>query len=233
MPERPPRLECPVCLGVKLAATRLSDDSELEIDHCERCGGVWLEHGEAAQLRALGYVKLWERITHNGVHHRMACRGCEARVHRDEAACRACGWKNVLDCPVCDRPMTREGRTGLALDVCTSCRGAWFDNHELELIWRAVAVTAAAHQARDGSAIDIFVDLTTLGDAVEATADLVVFGVDAASTVAEAGASLPDVAGGGFEVAVSLVETVGGAAGSVFEVVGGVLELVFGAFDGL
>lgn len=231
MRDRPLRLECPVCLGVKLSSTRISDDSQMEIDHCTRCGGVWLERDEAAQLRARGRESLWARVTRRGASHRMPCRGCDGRIHRDDEACRACGWKNVLICPACDHAMTHEGRTGLALDICVRCRGVWFDNHELELIWTAVAATGAAQIAHQEGAFDGFADTMSKLDNVHVAGNLAVDGVRVASAVADASGGLPDAAGG-FEAAVSLVEAVGGVAQSAFEVVCGVVELVFGVLEG-
>lgn len=76
MPERPLRLECPVCLGVRLTAKRIADGSTLEIDHCPRCGGIWLDHGEADELRRLGTPReLRTKIPLLRGPTRMACRG--------------------------------------------------------------------------------------------------------------------------------------------------------------
>ncbi|HEX8213643.1 MAG TPA: hypothetical protein VF584_25970 [Longimicrobium sp.] len=46
-------------------------------------------------------------------------------------------------------------------------------------------------------------------------------------------AAIPDAAGGAFEGAVSLIEAGGDAAGAVFEVIGSILEFLFGLLDGL
>lgn len=222
MPERPLRLECPVCLGVRLTAKRVADDSELEIDHCLRCGGVWFDHGESDELRRLGTPrKLRAKVPLLRGAQRMACRGCEARIQRAAAACDGCGHKNVIDCPCCDRPMERENRTGLRLDVCRSCRGAWFDNDQLRAIWVSQLPAAANQQSHGGGGWDIpHIDLN---------------GADAGvgpglPDLGDPIAAIPDAAGGVFEGAAWLLEAGGDAAGAVFEVIGSIL---CGLFDGL
>ncbi|HEX8671415.1 MAG TPA: zf-TFIIB domain-containing protein [Longimicrobium sp.] len=221
MPERPLRLECPVCLGVRLATKRIADDSPLEIDHCVRCGGVWFDHGEADELRRLGTPrKLRASVPLLRGHQRMACRGCEARIQRAAAACDGCGHKNVIDCPVCDRPMERETSTGLRLDVCRSCCGAWFDNDQLRAIWSS-QLPAATQHANGVGVWDIpYIDLggADVGGGVE---------------LGNAFAAIPDAAGGVFDGAVSLIEAGGDAAGAVFEVIGSILEFLFGLLEGL
>lgn len=42
---------CPCCGGIKLAKTHLDDAGDVEVDRCEKCGGVWLDPGELAFLR--------------------------------------------------------------------------------------------------------------------------------------------------------------------------------------
>lgn len=227
MPDRRRRVECPVCPGLRLVATRVSDDSALEIDHCWRCGGVWFDHGEADELRRLGTPgKLRAKIPLLHEPQRMPCRGCEARIQRAAAACDGCGHRNVLDCPCCGRPMKRESTTGLRLEVCRSCRGAWFDNDQLRAIWIAQLPAAArsqraAQQANGGGGWDIpHIDLD--GTSSGGGPDL-----------GDPFAAIPDAAGDTFDGAVSLIEMGGEAAGAVFEVIGKILELLFGIFEGL
>ncbi|HLL82845.1 MAG TPA: zf-TFIIB domain-containing protein [Longimicrobium sp.] len=229
MPERPLRLECPVCLGARLATKRVADDPTLEIDHCPRCGGVWFDHGEADELRRLGTPrKLRAVVPLIRGHQRMACRGCEARIQRAAAACDACGHKNVVDCPVCDRPMEREGTTGLRLDVCRGCRGAWFDNGQLRAIWKAQAALAIAPAAAQADRHHGSVDVPL--DAAEVVGRLAADGADGLAEgsmhLANAAGSLPEAAGGAFEGAASLLEVVGGL---LFDALAAILEGIFGA----
>lgn len=231
MPERPLRLECPVCPGVRLAATRIAEKSRPEIDHCARCGGVWFEQGEIQQMRRHRRASVAACIPFTRGRFRMACRGCSARMHRWEPSCEACGWANVLDCPVCARPMERHHETGHALDVCHACRGVWFDGHELGLIWRAqAAVILANHpataQLTGEPAGNTALDVLSAGDAVEAAYYATRAGVEVAS-------SIPEASSQAFEVAVAVGEIAGQASSAVFDVVCGILELIFGGLSGL
>jgi len=224
MPERPLRLECPVCLGVRLATKRIADDSTLEIDHCPRCGGVWFDHGEADELRRRGTPrKLRTTVPLLRGHQRMACRGCEARIQRAAAECDGCGHRNVIDCPVCDRPMERETRTGLRLDVCRSCRGAWFDNDQLRAIWKSqLAASAATQQSKGGGGWDIpHIDL----DGADAGG-----GISLPELSGDPIPAVPDALASAFDGIVWVIEAGGDAAGAVFEVIGSIL---LGIFDGL
>ena len=40
-------MKCPICPDTKLV---LIDCQDVEIDHCPRCGGVWLDRGELDQM---------------------------------------------------------------------------------------------------------------------------------------------------------------------------------------
>ncbi|HEX2188947.1 MAG TPA: zf-TFIIB domain-containing protein, partial [Longimicrobiaceae bacterium] len=137
MPDLAPRLPCPVCLGVTMDRVEVGPGGALVVDHCRRCGGAWLEHGEVQRLRVAGQAALWKRVEKRGYRFRMRCHDCHASLERADEACPACGWSNVLGCPACDRPMRVESHAGLRLDVCRECRGVWFDHHELEAVWGA------------------------------------------------------------------------------------------------
>jgi Zn-finger nucleic acid-binding protein len=226
-------MECPVCPGVRMAATRVGECSKVEIDHCTRCGGVWFEQGEVQQIRRHAPAAVWARITWRGGRFRMACRGCHERIERGAEACRACGWANVLDCPSCDRPMERARGLDLTLDICRACRGAWFDSDELDAIWRGqAAVALAAHPATAHLAGDrehagnVLADALSTVDGIEAAYYVTRAGVEVAS-------ALPEASAGAFELSVSIVEAAGQASSAVFDVVCGVLELLFGLLDGL
>ena len=46
-------MQCPVC-DVRLAT---SDRQGVEVDHCPRCRGVWLDRGELDQLRRVNRAR--------------------------------------------------------------------------------------------------------------------------------------------------------------------------------
>lgn len=230
------RIPCPVCLGVQMTKIRPEGDVELWLDHCPRCGGMWFDDGEVELLRGSHPRSLATKVRISENASRMQCHSCHASMARNLGKCTACGWKNVLDCPCCEKALTPLQRDGLKIDVCKSCRGAWFDNSELAEIWNR-SVTAAA--ARHGGAepperffggyflVDALIWHSVLGS--HSTAASV------APDIATAGA-LDAVAGGGIgEFAGGVVGGVGDAAGTVVdsagEVAGGLFDSVADIFD--
>jgi Zn-finger nucleic acid-binding protein len=89
----------------------------VEIDRCASCGGVWFDYGEAEALtkRALPFEPLADAATSRR-------------------------------CPTCGLSLT----PGLlpevtTVEVCTACRGAWFDYEDLKLLQsRALESVATA-----------------------------------------------------------------------------------------
>lgn len=213
-----PRYPCPVCLGVQMTTLRPDPKLDLELDHCERCGGIWFDEGEASRLREISAQAVATRVTIGEKAWVMPCHSCHAPMHRNLAACPACGWKNVLLCPVCERPLEPVLREGLKLDICRRCHGVWFDNVELAAIWnRSVSALARRRGARaseravpDYFFLDAFFwpmmipfPTASVGPAPP---------VDVAGDIPEVGGeagSIGDVAGG-------IVDGAGEAAGGVF-----------------
>lgn len=226
-PARPPAAEprhpCPVCLGVKMKKLRLVSGDDLTVDRCERCGGVWFDAGEVARLRALRPVTEWRKIALGDDAYRMPCHSCQALMDRNAERCPACGWKNVLACPTCERPMTRRQVDGWHLDFCVHCRGVWFDRIELAGIWNLQAdaleprrVSAAKLGQTASGAADVAAQILIWNP------ELAVFGARAAGHVAAtAAAHAPEVLGAVVKVTAEL-------AGNVFEVIA---EIVGSLFD--
>lgn len=234
MPELAPRLPCPVCLGVNMDKAVIGTEAPVEIDHCRRCGGVWLEYGEVRQLRDQPAAALWTAVAKRKSEALPPCHNCHTPFARDLEACPACGWRNVLDCPSCDRPMKRETRDGLTLDVCRVCKGVWFDHHELGTIWNVQA--SLALQTRSGTATSRTADAgDVLLDVMWYAPTLPYYGAmgaaHAVSGLAQGAAHLPGMIGSAPEAAVGMVEAAGDAAGGVFEVIAGIIEAIFGMFS--
>lgn len=217
------RLPCPTCLGVMMEKLKPVRDHELVLDYCRRCGGIWFDAGEVRALREAQPKGLGGSVELRESAFRMPCHSCHAHMDRDAVACMACGWKNQLDCPACQKPLDRIERDGLALDACKPCRGVWFDNHEIAQIWNLeMRRNLPTVRQSDGSmtVADIF-----LLDAFLWAPDLVF--LSAGGVIEGAGA----VAGGGLdgvaEVAGGVVEGAGEVAGSVFETIA---EIIAGLF---
>lgn len=231
MPDDRVRLECPVCLGVKLAKLEPSPEASLVLDYCTRCGGVWFDAGEVPRLRQCQPRALAAKVELTPGVYRMRCHGCGASMARNEPHCPQCRWRNILECPVCRRPLEPVERDGLRLDACRTCRGAWFDNVELGAIWNdrvaALARRAGGPRAPAAYGADYF-----LLDAVLWGPDLVLNGV--ALGVHAAGEGLGVLAngvagaGGLGDVAGAALEGTGQLAGSVFETIADIIGGLFG-----
>jgi Zn-finger nucleic acid-binding protein len=205
-------------------------DRELVLDYCRRCGGVWFDAGEVRALREARPKGLGSSVELRETAFRMPCHACHAPMDRDAIACAACGWKNRLDCPTCQRPLDRIERNGLTLDACRPCRGVWFDNHELAQIWNLeMRRNLPTVRQSDGSMV---VANYFLLDAFLWAPDLVFLGASgvAHGAGAAAGAAV-DIAGAGLsgvaETAGGVVEGAAEAAGSVFETIA---EIIAGLF---
>lgn len=236
MPELAVRLPCPVCLGSMMEKVKVGGRG-LVVDHCRRCGGVWLERGEVQQLRAVPQDELWRQVGRDRSDTLTRCHDCHAPLERGAERCAGCGRSNVLDCPDCNQPMRVESFRSLRLDVCRRCEGVWFDRDELAAIWSvALDRSLAKRNLPRGKAVGDVAEeggellMSTLFFAP----DLVFYGAYAAGHAAgaavEAASRLPDAIGAAPELAGSAFEAVGEAAGSVFETI---LEIISGIFDGL
>jgi Zn-finger nucleic acid-binding protein len=213
VPVRPleTRWPCPVCVGVAMEKAPLGGTSgSLTIDYCPRCGGLWFDRGEVGQLAKRSPSVIRQFVAERADRIRPPCHGCLAPLDRDAEKCPACGHRNELDCPRCDRPMERRAHAGLVLDLCSKCHGVWFDNAELSSIWRinVTAATARARSKRGSRAADAG---DVLLNAMFWTPDLVLYGGMAAGHAAGAA-----------------VEVVGDAAEGVFATV---MEIIAGLFD--
>ena len=224
------RLPCPTCLGVMMEKLKPVRDRELVLDYCRRCGGVWFDAGEVHALREAQPKGLGSSVELRETAFRMPCHSCHAPMDRNAVACPACGWKNRLDCPTCQKPLERIERDGLTLDACRPCRGVWFDNHELAQIWNLeMRRNVPTVRQSDGSMVvaDYF-----LLDAFLWAPDLVFLSASGVAHGAGAvGGAAADITAGGLsgvaETAGGVVEGAGEAAGSVFETIA---EIIAGLF---
>lgn len=235
MPEPELQYPCPTCLGVLMAKLRLGrSDEPLIIDHCRRCGGIWLQAGEVQQLRRLPADTLGEFVTRGAPSAAPLCHACHVPLPRDAAACEGCGAANTLDCPQCEAAMSTEEHEGVRLDVCRSCRGVWFDHHELSAIWRfelEAAVRRHNAEASDSRSSLTVLDVLVWTDAAEAAAVGLHAGgaaVEAAAGLAAPGAHLTaETAAAAAETAAAAAEVAGEAAAGVFEAVFGIIGGIF------
>lgn len=114
-------MDCPVC-KTAMITMELSD---VEIDHCLDCGGIWLDSGELEMLLD-GSAKanqLLESFT-------------EETNHSEK----------LRKCPICLKRMIKvsvgDEKPVLLLDKCKKSHGLWFDSGELEAICASASLDA-------------------------------------------------------------------------------------------
>jgi Zn-finger nucleic acid-binding protein len=106
---------------------------QVEVDHCQRCGGVWLDAEEMDLL----------------------LEGSEGREEiRRRATEAASSDEKKRRCPICSRKMekariTREGReTSIVIDRCEKRHGTWLDGGELDALVK-LSSFPEAHRIHD------------------------------------------------------------------------------------
>jgi len=93
--------------------------TQLEIDVCPQCHGVWLDAAELAVFLRSASLKerfMWHPDTAQTQQQRDAVRAGRRR------------------CPRCHYFMEGIGFAGVTLDCCVQCEGLWFDDGELRLV---------------------------------------------------------------------------------------------------
>ena len=108
---------CPRCKGQDLEGLLAGD---MLVDHCEKCGGLWLDHAvfekiqESEEIRAPAMLSL-------------------ASLPKPESEAPPHGY---IPCPDCEKLMTPKNfarRSGIIIDHCKA-HGTWFDAGELPAI---------------------------------------------------------------------------------------------------
>lgn len=135
MADKGNRLDCPVCDGEQMQKICPSEELELFLDYCDRCGGMWFESGEVRQLRYCPPEALSGLISMKKQLYAVACPDCEHPMTRNAAKCSQCGRENTINCPTCSSQLERVQSEQFTVDVCRDCRGVWFDNIDLSAVW--------------------------------------------------------------------------------------------------
>jgi len=114
---------CPRCDSslIRKEAGAADIDADARLDHCECCGGIWIEPGDLSLLMdlPLGWLKQWERSLA-----RPAAEGLT--THEESVICPVC--QVILD----QRTYASDSR--LYVDRCMCCQGTWIDRGELSLM---------------------------------------------------------------------------------------------------
>ncbi|MDH4036159.1 MAG: zf-TFIIB domain-containing protein [Candidatus Krumholzibacteria bacterium] len=107
-------MNCPRC-EKPIVALELN---QIEVDHCLKCGGVWLDPDEMDLLLAGSAGR--EEI--------------RANMRPDDG-----GGERTIRCPMCEKKMAkvrvaRDNGVGLRIDRCENGHGTWLDGGELHAL---------------------------------------------------------------------------------------------------
>jgi Zn-finger nucleic acid-binding protein len=106
-------MDCPVCKNAMIVL----ELSEVEIDYCTGCDGIWLDAGELELLLGDGGKS----------------RGLIGSFHKAPHT-----REKQRKCPICDKKMEKiivgKDEPALMLDRCAKGDGLWFDKGELSNI---------------------------------------------------------------------------------------------------
>lgn len=147
---------CPLCENEPLRPLRVSD---VEVDTCPRCHGLWFDRGELERFPDRPPVRAFLAAA------RQAPSRCRKRGHlvaREQAVCATCRSAPVA-CPGCGSRLGRVVTSACSLDVCPRCEGVWLDAGQFELLEGvtnpqarpAGGVTAAATQRCSACAVGL------------------------------------------------------------------------------
>jgi Zn-finger nucleic acid-binding protein len=106
-------MDCPICKNAMITI----ELSEVEIDYCTDCGGIWLDSGELEML--LGEPE-------------------KAKQLLDSFKPDSKSIERPIKCPICDKKMQKIivgfTKPTLLIDKCRRGDGLWFDRAELQNI---------------------------------------------------------------------------------------------------
>ncbi|WP_257449415.1 TFIIB-type zinc ribbon-containing protein [Archangium lipolyticum] len=118
---------CPLCENELLRPLRVSD---VEVDTCPRCHGLWFDAGELNRFPDRPATRTFLEAA------RRAPSRCRKRGHlvpREQDACTTCRSEPV-SCPSCGSRLALVVTSACAIDVCPRCEGVWLDAGEFELL---------------------------------------------------------------------------------------------------
>ena len=107
---------CPEC-RLKMKEVKYSQSSDLMVDYCEKCSGVWLDSGELGELSKISETPADLKL----------------RISREVWKLRsALNKTSSLKCPKCQTLTLKNFKTseGVAVDLCDTCKGLWMNKGE-------------------------------------------------------------------------------------------------------
>jgi Zn-finger nucleic acid-binding protein len=107
-------MDCPVCKNAMITM----ELSDVEVDHCVSCGGIWLDADELELL----------------LQNREAAAELISTFQKDQKS-----KEEARRCPICDNKMDKiivgKSTPPLLIDRCPKGEGLWFDKGELQNIF--------------------------------------------------------------------------------------------------
>lgn len=118
---------CPLCPSQALSSVMASD---VEVEVCPRCHGMWFDGGELERFPDRPSVRPFLPAARQAA---SRCRKLGHLVPRSLAACASCRSLPV-GCPACGARLSLVVTSACAIDVCVQCEGVWLDAGEFELL---------------------------------------------------------------------------------------------------
>ncbi|RKH05237.1 hypothetical protein D7V97_24280 [Corallococcus sp. CA053C] len=125
---------CPVCPSQPLNAVQASD---VEVDLCPRCHGLYFDRGELERFPDRPSLKPLQAAAKQAP---SRCRKGGHLVPRALAHCATCR-SEPLGCPGCGARLALVSARVCTVDLCTQCGGTWLDAGKFEALEHAT-VTA-------------------------------------------------------------------------------------------
>ncbi|MGD2175866.1 MAG: zf-TFIIB domain-containing protein [Candidatus Brocadiaceae bacterium] len=137
---------CPRCEGVGLEAVRFLGASDIVLERCSNCGGVWLDGGELdlvnreleeiMPVEGEGFSRFVNDV-HLPIWHkriRRTSRETDFRVDVPPVPGAERGGATDRACPVCGESLARYSAHGVDFEACPRCKGIWLDREELRAL---------------------------------------------------------------------------------------------------
>ena len=147
-----PRRTCPRCDGVQLSPVRFLGETDVVLDHCRNCGGIWLDGGEL-NLIDMELVKIMPVSGHgfsdfvNNVHEpywfkriKQPSSETDFKIEVEPIS----GAKHIRstdeDCPGCGAKLDLYSLLGIEFEGCPKCHGLWLGRDELRKLKNKVGI---------------------------------------------------------------------------------------------
>ncbi|MCY1032113.1 zf-TFIIB domain-containing protein [Corallococcus sp. BB11-1] len=131
---------CPVCPSQQLNAVQASD---VEVDICPRCHGLFFDRGELERFPDRPSLKPLMGTARNAA---SRCRAGGHLVPRALASCATCR-SEPMTCPGCGARLGLVSARVCTVDLCAQCGGAWLDTGKFEVLENATVEAPKAPPA--------------------------------------------------------------------------------------